>query len=149
MLAIAAGSVFAQTATFEADAQEYARLAVKYEQHLLALHDRKIGPAEVAELDRLRSQANAIKARYAIGREGAAYAQAFEDRLRELSAEGQDVFSKEHPEAQQYRTQRRIREAILVGVLAALAAALIYLKRSNRSARRRRLQATGDTNKIR
>lgn len=144
LLAIAAGPASAQTATLEADAQEYALLAMKYEQLLLELHDKKIDPAEAAELDRLRAQANAIKVKYAIGREGAAHTQAFENRLRELSVEGQDWFSKEHPEAQQYRAQRRIREAILVGAFAALAAALIYLMRSNRSARRRRLQASGD-----
>lgn len=149
MLAIAATPASAQTATFEADAQEYTRLAVMYEQLLLELNDRKIGPLEAAELDRLRAQADAIKARHAFGREGAVHAQAFENRLRELSADGQDGFSKEHPEARIYRAQRRIREASFVVALAVLAVPLIYLMWSSGSSRRSRPPASGDMNSFR
>jgi hypothetical protein len=71
----------------EQDAQAYTRLAVRHDSLLLKLNMKRITPQEEKEMDAVRAEGAAIKAKYAPGGPMSRQAAAFEKRLKELSAQ--------------------------------------------------------------
>jgi hypothetical protein len=69
----------------EADAMEYARMAVRHDSLLIKLGANSISAEEIAELDRLKARGQEIKSKYTPGRASPEDIAAYTQRSKELS----------------------------------------------------------------